>query len=99
MNKSIASKHWDDHYNTTSVTDWERLPLTDLREFIVEAQLNLKRIDSVLDVGCGRGWRTLLAALTLDELNRPNVRILGVDISTAAISTAHQVYEELRQTG
>ena len=83
-----ARQSWDDAYIKFAVTNWERNDLHDLADFIRECGISGERATKILDVGCGRGMRGLLALLGNPGLNVPGTRYVGVDFSGAAIAAA-----------
>ncbi len=77
---------WEKTYIELPVTNWERNDLHDLADFIRECGIIDHSPVALLDAGCGRGVRGLLALLENPSLNLPSVRYTGVDFSRAAIN-------------
>jgi len=90
-------KSWNERYEKYKPTDWEKLPLDDLKKTLCNSGIALSRISSVLDIGCGRGLRTLILLLGLDPLNRREVYALGLDVSEDAIAFAKRCYNDMCQ--
>ena len=78
-------------------TDWEKLNLCDLGRFIDICGLNLHNVYRVLDIGCGRAVRLLLAVLGNPDLNRRGVEIVGIDVSAKAVDFATRIVANLQQ--
>lgn len=65
--KMVAA--WDDAY-AENTTNWEKLELDDLKRFIEDSKLNLGKVQTILEIGCGRGVRSLVMISTIPGLNR-----------------------------
>ena len=89
---------WDRFYAPGQLTDWELLPATDLCETLATLLAIDKSLQSAIEVGCGRGLRTLTSLLCLDELNNPAFQLTGLDHSPQAIHMA-QAFTQRLQAG
>ncbi len=85
---------WDDYYKANPNPAWESFNLRDMSDFI--ARIELSEINTVLDIGCGRGIRALAMILLNDILNRENVKIVGIDLSITAIEFAREFLEKVK---
>ena len=81
---------WDFEYCNNPQTDWERLPLNDQFEFIKVQKIDFTNLHNILEIGCGRGYRTLYMLLKEARLNRNDVRLTAIDISPNAIESAQR---------
>lgn len=97
MIREIVSQQWDQRYNNTKVTDWEKIPANDLCNFIKEIQINLQNIHSVLEIGCGRGYRMFYWVLNEVGINRDDVKITCIDLSKNAINDAQKNLKKIHR--
>lgn len=93
--REFIKKEWNEKYVSQDTTDWEKLPLDDLENFLSHSYIGLKDIHTIMDIGCGRGLRLLVLLLREQELNREDVEVLGIDISAKAISDASEYLTKL----
>jgi hypothetical protein len=89
---------WNNHYESVirsgTLADWEKLPNDNLKRFLEEPCLiNFDKVSTALEVGCGRGFRSLAFAFGL--LNRDGVSVYALDVASAAVDYANAYLGEL----
>jgi hypothetical protein len=89
--------NWEAAYKSSDPTNWELLPLTDLRDFLNDSGINLASTVNALEIGCGRALRTFVALLSIPSLNRSGFSITGFDVSAQAIAVANQISLQLKE--
>jgi SAM-dependent methyltransferase len=88
-----TGKAWADHYSRHLKTDWEKIPLDDLANFVESSGVRKKDVKTVLDIGCGRGFRDIVLATRC--FNRSEVKMFGVDVAKHAIDDAKTCLQEI----
>ncbi len=86
---------WNRAYATRNCTNWELLPLCDLRDFVRDSIPAKGNIRSALELGCGRGLRALVAMLDVSALGFDDISYTGIDVSKNAIRMARQILEDI----
>ena len=76
-------------------TPWEQLPCNRESLFVKEilSQVKLDQVHSILDIGCGRGYGVLTMLLDNPDLNRDDVKVLGIDFASNAVRDAKALLE------
>lgn len=97
MIRELVREQWDQRYNNAKITDWEKIPASDLCYFIKEIQINLLNIHSVLEIGCGRGYRIFYWILNEASINRDDVKITCIDLSKNAINDAQKNLKKIHR--
>lgn len=77
-------------------TDWELIEPENLKHYIDYTFIEMNEIVSILEIGCGRGFRILSLILLDNEVNRIGVNIKCIDYSENAIKFANKMLKELQ---
>ena len=85
---SESAREWNAFYRAGSLTDWEMLNPNDLRETLSAVVALSGGISTAIEIGSGRGLRTLAAILGAPGLNRAGFALRGVEHSDAAVRFA-----------
>ncbi len=93
LNKEISEKFYrltlrmleeNEKYNLTAITDPEKIVLNHYADCAVLAK-RLKKDASMVDVGCGAGFPTLVVAIL-----RPDIKILAIDSTAKRINYVNE---------
>ena len=100
VNKIAQSKtvrdSWNDAYVRHGLTNWELLPLRDMAEFASKSGVPFSDVRTIVSIGCGRGSRELNLLLLNSNLNRSEVSLCGIDLSSKAIQDAKRCEKSVR---
>jgi SAM-dependent methyltransferase len=86
---------WDNEYARATLTDWEQIPVADLSDVLLHIGPPLGEVTSAAEIGCGRGLRSLAMLNRIEELDRSDFRVWGVDQSGVAIDAARSLRSKL----
>jgi SAM-dependent methyltransferase len=78
---------WDEQYRLAGLRDWELLPATNLGDVVLTIP-DLQAVSNIVELGCGRGLRSLVMVLTTEAINRRDVHVHAIDHSPSAIQQA-----------
>ena len=76
---------------------WEALSADSLVRFLREARFIFDDVRTVLDIGCGNGGPLLDLVLSVNELNRREITVVGIDFVPQAIEEANDRLARLRR--
>lgn len=89
------SEIFDAEYSRPGLTDWEMLPLRNLGEVLSRLGPELASLRTAVEIGCGRGLRSLATLSTVEAFARADFSYWGIDLSALAIRTARMLAEQL----
>ena len=87
---------WDSMYKKSGFTDWETIEPENLKHYIDYISLEKKNFKSILECGCGRGFRMFALILLDNEINSSDVEIKCIDKSKEAIECANAMLAQLK---
>jgi SAM-dependent methyltransferase len=82
---------------TDTVPTWLEGDPADLNDYVDWLNTPWKQTNSVLYVGCGRGRGLLRLIRSQPGLNRPEVRVMGIDVSGEAVLQAREALERIKE--